>query len=104
MNDSVIEIEGLAVPPEERIKLLRRCYSLYLWAYTVSVSGGTVDFELADDAMAELGPETVFAHQESVATGASQGRRGARHLSFEAFIALYEKGLGFKIPPAEETS
>jgi hypothetical protein len=54
------------------LKTLRRCYSIYLWAFTVSISGGVVNFDLDDEALDELGPEAVFAHQQAAAQGARQ--------------------------------
>lgn len=54
-------------------KLLRRCYSIYLWAYALAVSGGSVNLDIPDEAMDELGPRAVFAHQHAAALGASSG-------------------------------
>jgi hypothetical protein len=60
--------------PEERIKQLRRCYSIYLWAYTVSVSGGPVHFDLDDESTQELGVDVTFAHQRAAAMGAKHAK------------------------------
>lgn len=53
---------------------LRRCYSLYLWAFTVAASGGVVNFDLDSDAERELGWKTVLLHQHAVSMGAVHGR------------------------------
>lgn len=53
---------------------LRRCYGIYLWAYTLSVSGGAVHFDLNEESMEELGVEATFAHHRAAAMGARQPR------------------------------
>ena len=53
---------------------LRRCYGIYLWAYTLSVSGGAVHFDLNEESMEELGVEATFAHHRAAAIGARQPR------------------------------
>lgn len=62
---------------EERIKQMRRCYSIYLWAYTLSVSGGIVNFDLDDESMEELGADITFAQQNAAALGARAPRCGS---------------------------
>jgi hypothetical protein len=59
-------------PSDDRGELIRRCYSLYLWAYTMAVSGGAVNYDV-EGAEKEFGWDVVFAHQWSVAAGAARG-------------------------------
>jgi len=69
---------------EERIKILRRCYSLYLWAYTVAVgNAGVVNFDLEDDVMDSLGVDVTLAYQRAVAMGARHGHIYHGHAPME---------------------
>jgi hypothetical protein len=57
-----------------RVETSRRCYSIYLWAYTVALSGGAVHFDLNEESMEELGVNITIAHQKSALLGVQHAR------------------------------
>lgn len=68
-------VEALEEDPTLTVEFRQRCYSLYLWGYTMSVSGGAVNFDLDDDFVKQHGWKASLIFQQSVARGVFRGQR-----------------------------